>query len=241
LASPDSAFEAREQRILDAAAELIIRLGYDKTTMNDVADAVGVSRGAVYLHFKSKDKLFEALLYREVLQYAQAWLDHIEADPRGGTIGGIYRAVLHAISSRPLMQAMMRRDRYVVGNYLRKPDNLFAAMQSGSMWADTMRAMQAVGAVRKDVDADVMAAIMDMMSFGLVSITEFRDPGALPPFEALMEGMADMMDRVLTPEDGGNSEAGKEIVRRLAEASRAQFSPPRREREGDQVRREGDG
>jgi AcrR family transcriptional regulator len=241
LSVPVSTNEVREQRILDAAAELIIRHGYDKTTMNDVADAIGVSRGVVYLHFKSKDKLFEALLYRETLQYAQAWLDYIEADPRGGTIGGIYRAVLHAINNRPLMQAMMRRDRSVVGNYLRKPDNLFAAMQSGSMWADTMRAMQAAGVVRKDADAHAMATIMDMLSFGLVSITEFRDPEALPSFDVLMEAMADMMDRVLTPEDGGNSEAGKEIIRRLAEASRARFSPPKREKEGDQVRRKGDG
>jgi AcrR family transcriptional regulator len=92
---------AREQRILDAAAELIIRQGYDKTTMSDVADAAGISRGVVYLHFKGKDKLFEALVHREMFQYGQAWLDHIEADPRGGTIGGIYRAVYTPSTAGP--------------------------------------------------------------------------------------------------------------------------------------------
>ncbi len=218
--------EAREQRILDAAADLIIQQGYDKTTMSDVAEAVGVSRGIIYLHFDSKDSLFGTLLYHEMLQYRQAWLDYIDADLHGGTIGGIYRAVLHAIRSRPLMQAMMRRDRRVFGGYLRRPDNLFKSMRSGSIWADTLRAMQAVGAVRQDIDPVVMAHIMEMMSYGMVSISDIKDPDEMPPYEVVMETMADMMDQIMTPEDGGNPEAGKAIIRQLAEAARSQFQPP---------------
>ncbi len=218
--------EAREQRILDAAADLIIQQGYDKTTMSDVAEAVGVSRGIIYLHFDNKDKLFEALVYRETLQYAQAWLDYIEADQHGGTIGSIYRAVLHAIRSRPLMQAIMRRDRRVFGSYLRKPDNLFKAMQSGSMWVGTLRAMQAVGAVRGDIDPEIMAHIMEVLSYGMVSIADIKDPDAMPPYDVVMETLANMMDQLLTPEDGGNPAAGKALIRQLAEASRTQFQPP---------------
>jgi AcrR family transcriptional regulator len=218
----------REQRILDAAADLIIRQGYDKTTMSDIADAVGVSRGIIYLHFDSKDKLFEALFYRETLIYAQICLDRIEQDPRGGTIGGIYRGVLYAINSRPLMQAIMRRDRRVFGNYLRKPDNMFAYREANTMWATTLRAMQAIGAVRNDVDMDVMPYIMEMMSYGMVSISDVRDPDEMPPFDVLLETMADMMDRLLTPEDGGDSEAAKALIRELFAAAGGQFRPPKK-------------
>jgi TetR/AcrR family acrAB operon transcriptional repressor len=225
--------EVREQRILDAMAALIMRQGYDKTTMSDIAHEIGVSRGIVYLHFESKEQLFEALVYREVQQYAQTWLEHIEGDPRGGTIGGIYRAVLYAINSRPFMAAMMRRDRHVIGGYLRKPDNLFASMQSSSLWPDTLRAMQEVGAVRKDVDAAVMAHIMDLLSYGLVSVTDFKNPDDIPPIDAVMEAIADMMDRVLTPEDGGNSEAGKAIIRQLAETSRVHFEAMKQQLQGE--------
>jgi TetR/AcrR family acrAB operon transcriptional repressor len=200
-----------------------MRQGYDKTTMSDVADEVGVSRGIVYLHFDSKEKLFEALIQREVVQYAQIWLVHIEADPRGGTIGGIYRAVLYAINSRPLMAAMMKRDRRVVGNYLRKPGNMFESMQSSSINVDFLRALQAAGAVRQDVDPRLMSHIMDIVSYGLVTVGDFRKPEDLPPYETVMETIADMLDRLLTPADGGNSEAGKAVIRRLAATARAQF------------------
>lgn len=223
MATSKSDNDVREQRILDAAAALIMRQGYDKTTMSDVADEVGVSRGIVYLHFESKDKLFEALIQREILQYAQTWLERIEADPRGGTIGGIYRAVLYAINSRPLMAAMMKRDRRVVGGYLRKPDNLFGSLQSSTINIDFLQALQAAGAVRQDVDPRLMSHIMDIVSYGLISIGDFRQPEELPPYEAVMETIADMLDRLLTPEDGGNSEAGKTVIRQLAATAQAQF------------------
>src|SRR5262249_1277437 len=151
----------------------------------------------------------EALVYREWMQYAQTWLESIEADPRGGTIGGFYRAVLRASSSRPLITSMMRRDRRVIGNYLRKPDNLFAWMESGSTTANFIRVLQEAGAVRQDVDPVVTGRLIDMMSYGYLMIEDFKPNEEFPPYEVVLQALADMMDRMLTPENGGNSEAGK--------------------------------
>ncbi len=218
-----SDYEARRQRILDAAAELIIRLGYDKTTVGDIAEEAGLGRGLVYLIFRSKEEIFEALIRHEVLQYSETWLEHIEADPRGGTIGGIYRAVLYAINSRPFMAAVMRRDRRIVGSYLRKPDNMFASLQSASMSVEFFRALQDAGAIRKDVDPVVTAHILDMLSYGMLAIGEVRDPDELPPYDVLMEAIADMVDRLLTPEDGGNVEGGKAVIRQIAASARSHF------------------
>ena len=53
---PDS--DKTQNQILSAAAEVIIRLGYDKTTMSDIADAAGLSRRTIYLYFKGKEELF---------------------------------------------------------------------------------------------------------------------------------------------------------------------------------------
>ncbi len=86
--------DERQQQILDAAAAVILRLGYDKTTMGYIAE--GASRGTVYLYFKGKQEPFEALLYREYMQYSQTWLETIGADSNGGTIGGCYRVRFRA-------------------------------------------------------------------------------------------------------------------------------------------------
>lgn len=220
---PDN--DERQQQILDAAAAVIIRLGYDKTTMSDIAEEAGASRRTVYLYFKGKEDLFEALLYREYMQYAQTWLEYIDADPRGGTIGGYYRALFHAVNSRPLIAAMLRRDRRVMGNYLRKRDNIFTQMVSGVDTAAFFQALQAAGAIRRDIDAAVILHIVEMLSYGQLTIGDFKAPDQFPPYDAVMEALADLMDRALRPEDGTpqGSEAGKVIVRQITAAARAQM------------------
>ena len=45
----------------------------------------------------------------------------------------------------------------------------------------------------------------------------------MPPFDAVFETIATMMDRAFTPEGGGNSEAGKAVIRRITQAAREQF------------------
>ncbi len=51
-------------RILDAAEEVLTRYGPAKTTVVDVARALGVSHGSVYRHFASKAALRDAVTER---------------------------------------------------------------------------------------------------------------------------------------------------------------------------------
>jgi AcrR family transcriptional regulator len=48
------------ERILDAAMEIFARYGYRRASMDQVADAAGLTRQAVYHHFPSKEALFRA-------------------------------------------------------------------------------------------------------------------------------------------------------------------------------------
>lgn len=213
----------REKLILDAAADLIIRYGYDKTRMSDVADAAGVTRAIVYQHFKSKEGLFEALLYHETKTYMQAWLEGIESNPEGGTLAGVFRSSLSAVKRSPFMSAMLKRDRRVFGSYVRTPDNLFEPMQSNTIWVETLHSLQQVGAIRSDVVPEVMAHIMNALSLGLIAIESDKISGETPPFDDILETVAIIIDRTLMPKDGGNQEAGKAIILRLAHAAQSQF------------------
>src|SRR5260370_39497810 len=52
----------REERILEAAATLLVRWGFRKTTIDDVAREAGVAKGTNYLHWRDKNELFLAAL-----------------------------------------------------------------------------------------------------------------------------------------------------------------------------------
>lgn len=216
----------REQRILDVAADLFIHYSYDKTTVDDIAREAGISKGTIYLHFQSKDDLFESLLIRETMTYHKKWLDLIEADPKGGTIGGMYKNVLYALSSTPFMAAMFKQDRRILGSYLRKPDNLFRKQDQSARY-EFVKMMQDAGAMRQDINPKVTAHIMNMLAYGLVAMSEIMDEEFIPPTEDIIEGIAEIMDRALTPDDGGNSEAGKAILQQISEAAQQAFEETR--------------
>lgn len=52
----------RKLEIISAARELFQSKGYDKVTMQDVMDSVGIAKGTIYHYFKSKEELFEAVI-----------------------------------------------------------------------------------------------------------------------------------------------------------------------------------
>ena len=51
----------QRQHILNAASLLFIEKGFGGTNINDIADAVGVSRTALYYYFRSKEEMLQAL------------------------------------------------------------------------------------------------------------------------------------------------------------------------------------
>jgi AcrR family transcriptional regulator len=59
-----SHLDARRQQILDAAIECFSRQGFHPTTMQDIIRESGLSSGAIYMYFASKEELIEAIAER---------------------------------------------------------------------------------------------------------------------------------------------------------------------------------
>lgn len=77
--------EARPDEVLDAALALFIENGFAATRVEDIAKRAGLSKGAVYLYFPSKEALLEGLVRRAVLPIAENALGALqgyEGDPR---------------------------------------------------------------------------------------------------------------------------------------------------------------
>lgn len=215
----------REQRILDASANLFVHYGYDKTTVSDIAREAGISKGAIYLHFKSKDELLEALIIRETEKYAEKWLALINEDPNGGSIGGMYKNMLYALSSSDFMAATFRQDGRILGNYLRKPGNFFqiADTKQSARFAFVKR-MQDAGAIRRDIDAETIAHIMNILGYGLIAMSDIMPREHIPPITDIVEGIALIMDSALTVDGNGNDDIGKEIINQIAITKRQQYT-----------------
>lgn len=56
--------EERRNEILDVAEELFAAKGYDNASTNDILERIGIARGTLYYHFKSKEEILDAIIAR---------------------------------------------------------------------------------------------------------------------------------------------------------------------------------
>jgi AcrR family transcriptional regulator len=59
---------SKRRQILDGASRVFMDLGFDGASMGEIARAAGVSKGTLYVYFADKNRLFEAIVEREVFE-----------------------------------------------------------------------------------------------------------------------------------------------------------------------------
>lgn len=88
--------QATYDALLDAAEKEFSARGVTRTTLNDVACAAGVTRGAIYWHFKDKGALFKAMCDRVFLPM-QALLHEVSAAPSKDPVAALRQLMLHML------------------------------------------------------------------------------------------------------------------------------------------------
>jgi TetR/AcrR family transcriptional repressor of nem operon len=81
-------------QIIEAADQLFYRQGFEQTSFADIADAVQISRGNFYYHFKTKDDILDAVIQRR-LSKTQNMLDQWEI--QGKTPADRIRSFIHIL------------------------------------------------------------------------------------------------------------------------------------------------
>jgi len=73
---------AKRRQIVEGARAVFLDQGFDAASMNDIARAAGVSKGTLYVYFRHKEELFEAIVEQECEAQAEGIfeLDHNDHD-----------------------------------------------------------------------------------------------------------------------------------------------------------------
>lgn len=77
--------EARPDEVLDAALSLFMEQGFARTSVEQVARRAGISKGAIYLYFESKEAILVGLVNRAIAPLSEVLFENIarfEGDPR---------------------------------------------------------------------------------------------------------------------------------------------------------------
>lgn len=82
------------ERIVEAADELFYQQGYDQTSFADIANAVQISRGNFYYHFKTKDDILQAVIDKRLTSLRSMLLQWDQELPDPATRIGRYIDIL---------------------------------------------------------------------------------------------------------------------------------------------------
>jgi AcrR family transcriptional regulator len=123
----------RRLELVDCAQRLFLERGYERTTVNDVIAATGVSKGAFYHHFRAKEDLLEAISERLARQNLEA-LSAVRSDPAidalqrlNGMLTGMRAWKKEAMPElRVMFRALVQSDNAVL--YYRIVRTVFAAI-----------------------------------------------------------------------------------------------------------------
>src|SRR5579863_7033985 len=214
-----SRHEQREQRagrILDAAAELMLRWGYNKTTIDDIVRLAGVPKGTIYLHWKTREDLFLALMEREYTRLVQNTQQRIASDPDGGTMQGITKHAMLATMKNPLMKAVMLRDTDLMGEWLHKEYASASFIQQIAQPLALLEHYQARGVVRDDIDVRKMVYMLKAISIGFLVIDQYMPDDFKYSDEEVVEMTAEVIQKTFVPLPAPDSQPDEKTKQEIA-------------------------
>jgi AcrR family transcriptional regulator len=115
LPAGSSGRQERAERILDVTAGLLLRHGYKRVTIDDVATGAGIGKGTIYLHWKTREALFWAVLQRDAARLLEQILARLAEDPGLALPSRLMRAIFVEVARRPLVRALLLSDAEVLG------------------------------------------------------------------------------------------------------------------------------
>lgn len=191
----DEAKETRN-RILDAAEHLFSERGVSRTSLEDIAQAANVTRGAIYWHFKDKRDLFAAMVDRVTLpmeaMVARASDEQVEdpiASLKACAIGALKRTATDP-QCRRVFDVVTHKCEYL--GEMAGLNNRMSAVQKGCVdrAEQTIRNAIKQGQLPASVNPRLAAVGLDAMLYGLIS-NWLANPAYLP-LERHAEAMIDL-------------------------------------------------
>lgn len=163
---------ARRRQILDGARRCFAEYGYDKATVRRLEQAIGLSRGAIFHHFRDKDTLFFELARQDAARMA-------ETAAQEGLIR-VMRDLLAApeqfdwLATRLEIARKLRNDPEFHRGWTEHAAQLSAAT------TDRLNRQKQAGRLRSDVSRDVLHCYLDVVLDGLVArLAAGEDPQRL--------------------------------------------------------------
>jgi AcrR family transcriptional regulator len=179
LPTGSTARRERAGKILDAAAELLRAHGYRRVSIDDVATRAGVGKGTIYLHWRTREALFWAVLQRETLDLLEELIADLAADAELALPQRLISRIFRDLDGRPLVRALLMSDKDVLGG-LTADETVAAAQREMTGQPDYLQLVGAQGLLRPELSAAAASHVLNCVIHGFFAGAETADQNPLP-------------------------------------------------------------
>jgi AcrR family transcriptional regulator len=165
--------QERADRILDAAQGLVLRYGYRKTTIDDIARQAGVAKGTIYLHWKTREDLFMDLLLREKVKISREVEQEMLNDPEGFSLYTMLKYALQASFRNPLNKAILLRDSDLLGEMVNAAYREDEIMQQFAVFKTMLEQQREQGLIRADMTVDAQINLIEAVIIGFLTYDQY--------------------------------------------------------------------
>jgi AcrR family transcriptional regulator len=162
--------KARKRQVLDGAAASFAKKGYHDATVDDICAEAGLSKGAVYGYFASKDDIVSALKVESVQRDAaviRASMQRREPDEAFG-------AMLDWVAGGEQMDARRLADVQSWAEAMLNQRLLDAQVIESQLWVDALALLaekaQQSGAITDRLDAKAVAQLLTCVVYGAMAM-----------------------------------------------------------------------
>jgi AcrR family transcriptional regulator len=148
---------ATRDEIIAAAAKVFRTKGYHAATVQDVADAVGILKGSLYHHFKSKDELLYLIVKEPIARIYARMAEIVASDrPAADKLGRAILAHLEAFDEHYPHLFVYLHEREEMKRSFRERFKL-SPKQYEQCWQQILREGVKAGEFRADLDVQVVS------------------------------------------------------------------------------------
>lgn len=155
--------DARRRQILDGARVCFARHGYEGATVRRLEETIGLSRGAIFHHFKDKESLFLALAEDDAARMADVVAEQGLVQVMRKLLAGDGEHPADWLGTRLEVSRRLRTDPDFRQRWAERSQQLTTATRNR-----LLRRREA-GQLRQDVDINVLTSFLELVLEGLVS------------------------------------------------------------------------
>lgn len=199
MVEPARGGQARADRILDTAKDLLLRWGYRRVTVDELARRSGVGKGTVYLHWRTRDEVFHAVATREAAEMTDAVAAAIAADPGEVRLSRYAWRLFVEAMERPVLRAIFTRDAETMGAFLDNPerDRLNAAKLTATR--EYLGVLASEGLLRDGLRPEDLDYSLPTVLFGFFAVEPLLPPGTELGLEQKADELAGIVRRAFEP------------------------------------------